>query len=509
MASSNHQELSKNWRYRLYEIIPATMTWGTFILAIVISFVRPLWVIYFIIIFDLYWLFRVSYFIFYISLSWKQFRRDNKTNWQEKLESEVPGWQKFYHIIFLPTYNESLDILRKTFSSLTESDYPTNKFIIVLAGEERAGREKFLDRAEIIRREFGDKFFRLIVTVHPQDLPDEVPGKGSNINYAGHEAKKIVDNELKIPYLDLIVSSFDIDTCAHPQYFSCLTYKYATHPNPTRTSYQPIALYNNNMWQSNIILRTAAFGTTFWLMTDLMRPERLFTFSSHSMSWQMLTDVDFWEKDIVTEDSRIFLQGFLHYNGDYTVTPIFVPVSMNTVAGKTWLEGLRNLYRQQRRWAWGVEHMPYMMWYFRQKRKAKKISLYKRFHYIWNLGEGMYSWATVPILLFILGRLPLYLAQGQEKATVLTQNTPFVLEWLMVLAMTGMLVSAILSLALLPPRPEEAPRHRYIVMFLQWALLPVTLLIFGSIPATEAQTRLLLGGKFRLGFWVTPKEGDK
>ncbi|MFA6534280.1 MAG: glycosyltransferase family 2 protein [Patescibacteria group bacterium] len=509
MASSHHQELSQSLRYRLYEMIPATLTWGTFILAIVFSVFRPLWVIYFIIVFDLYWLFRVSYFIFYIALSWRQFRRDNKIDWQAKLEQEIPDWQRLYHLIFLPTYNESLEVLRRTFASLAASHYSGQKFIVVLAGEERAGRAEFLARAEVIKREFGSQFFRLIVTVHPADLPDEIPGKGSNINYAGHEVKKIIDNDLKIPYADLVVSSFDIDTCAHSQYFACLSYKYLTHPNPERTSYQPIALYNNNMWESDIILRTAAFGTTFWLMTDLMRPERLFTFSSHSMSWQMLVDVDFWEKDIVTEDSRIFLQGFLRYDGDYTVTPIFVPVSMNTVAGKTWWQGLRNLYRQQRRWAWGVEHLPYMLWYFREKKREHKISWYQRAHYIWNLGEGMYSWASMSILLFILGRLPLWLARGSEKAALLTQNTPFVLEWLMDFAMTGMLVSAVLSLALLPPRPEQQPRHKYITMFLQWLLLPVTLIIFGSFPATEAQTRLFLGGKYRLGFWVTPKEGEK
>ncbi|MFA5076539.1 MAG: glycosyltransferase family 2 protein [Patescibacteria group bacterium] len=492
--------------YRFLETVPATLTWATFVLAIIFSFVRPLWVIYFIIVFDLYWVFRVSYFIFYIALSWRQFRQDIKIDWLQQVKT-LPDWGKIYHVVFLPMVKESLVVMENTFDGLTQNIYPLDKFIVVLAGEERAGKEDFLQKAAVIQEKYGHRFLKLLVTTHPQNLPDEIPGKGANINYAGWQIKKIIDEELKIPYENIIVSSFDIDTCVHPQYFACVAYKYLTHPEPTKTSYQPIALYNNNMWESDPVIRVAAFGTTFWLMTDLMRPERLFTFSSHSMSWQMLVDVGFWEKDIVTEDSRIFLQGFIHYNGKYSVTPIFVPVSMNTVGGHSWWQGVKSLYKQQRRWAWGVEHMPYMMWHFRQKRKL--IPFRKRVHYIWNLGEGMYSWATVPILIFILGRLPLWLAKGSDKATVITQNAPFVLEILMMIAMFGILVSAILSLALLPARPHKIAKHKILVMLLQWILLPVTLVVFGSIPATEAQTRLMLGGKFRLGFWVTPKEGSK
>ncbi len=487
----------KQW-YRFLEMIPGGLVWATFILAIVLSFIKPLWVIYFVIVFSLFWLFRVIYFIFYLIISWIKHKRAVNTDWMAKVR-EVPEWEKIYHMVFLPTYRESLDVLRSTLDSIVANSYPLDKFIIVLAGEERA-KDDFLPKAEILRREYGDKFFKFLTTIHPDNVPGEVKGKGANANYAGRQAKKLVD-DLEIPYENIIVSYFDCDTCAHPQYFSCVAYKYLTHPNPTKTSYQPIALYNNNIWESMAFMRVAAFGTTFWLMTELSRPDRLFTFSSHSMSFRALVDVDFWQKDIVTDDSRIFLQCFMRYNGNYSVTPIFVPVSMDTVMADGAWESLKSLYKQQRRWAWGVEHFPYMVRHFKNN---KNISAGKKAKYLWNHVEGMYSWATAPILLFVLGRLPFWLAPNSIQGHTIIQNAPFTIEKLMALAMLGIMFSAVFCAMLLPPRKGKIGFTKRAMMILQWLFLPITLVLFGSLPAVESQTRLMLG-KY-LGFFVTPKE---
>jgi len=224
------------------------------------------------------------------------------------------------------------------------------------------------------------------------------------------------------------------------------------------------------------------------------------------MSWQMLVDVGFWQNNIVTEDSRIFLQGLMRYDGDYEVTPMYITVSMDTVyMGKMW-RSLINQYKQIRRWAWGVEHFPYMMWHFS---KNKKIPRKKALIYLWNQTEGVYSWATVPILIFIMGYLPLYLAERQRETSAIAQAAPVVLSFLMTFAVLGLVVTALMSVYILPKRQGRGWKivMDYLIMLLQWILFPVTFIIFGSIPAIDAQTRLMLG-KY-MGFWNTEKARAK
>ncbi|MCX6785607.1 MAG: glycosyltransferase family 2 protein [Candidatus Komeilibacteria bacterium] len=490
------------FRRRFWEIVPGALTWLTFILAVVFSIWLPIWAIYFIIIFDFLWLMKVIYLIINQLTAWSRFRREVKINWLVKIKALTEkNWQDYYHLIFLPTYKEPYEVISKTFASLLDTNYDPKKFILVLAGEER-DQANFSAIAETISKQYRDKFLKLLITVHPNDLPGEVPGKGSNINYAGHLAQKLID-ELKIPYDNVIVSSFDVDTHPHFQYFAYLTYKYLTHPKPTRVSYQPIALYHNNIWESDPLTRVVANSTTFWLFTDLARSDRLFTFSSHSMSFRALVDVGFWEKDIISEDSRIFLQCLFRYDGDYQVEPLYIPVSMNTVSTGNFWQAMKDQYKQMQRWAWGVEHISYMAKHFKNHPKMPFTIKFKHF---FNQLEGMWSWATAPILITIMGRLPLMLAGKSIQATAIAQNAPLILEKIMTYSLLGLILNAFLSTYLMPERPKTKNWLKIPLTFLEWILFPLTMVFFGSIPATDAQTRLMLGGKYRLGFWVTAKK---
>ncbi len=488
--------------YRIFEILPGLSIWFTLITVIGLSIVKPLWMIYFIIVFDVYWVLRILYFVFYLLISWNRFRHALKTDWLYLLQNKCKNWQDKINIVFLPLCNESWEVVQTSLESIKNSTYDSKKIIIVMAGEGRF-KDNWLDIQEKVKNKYVGSFSDILFYTHPTNLLDEIPGKGSNINYAEKQFKCYAD-EHKWDYKNLIVSVFDIDTVVHPEYFANLTYTYCLHPRPERSSFQPLTLYNNNIWESPSILRIMAFGTSFWILFGLARLDNLVTFSSHSMSFQAIIDCGGHAKDIVSEDSRIFYQCWLKYDGDYEVTPLYIPVSMDTVREDKLWPSLKNLYYQQRRWAWGSEHIPYLLWNLRNN---KKIPLRNKIVKVFHEWEGKWSWGIVAIMITVVGQLPLLVINLRGDSisnTLLFFSAPYILQVLMTMSMLGLFVSAILSMLVLPRRPDRYSPHRYLYMILQWILLPISMIFFSAIPCIDAVTHLMRG-KY-LGFNVSVKK---
>ena len=408
-------------------------------------------------------------------------------------------WDAIHHLIIFPLYKESYEIIRAAIESLIENSYPNNRMIVVLGCEERAGPSA-REIAERIRKEFGERFLKFFVAVHPDGMTGELAGKGSNESYAARMAVKEIIEPMGLPREQVIVSSFDVDTVAPRDYFSILTYSYLTCEKPLRSSFMPIPVYNNNIWNVPAFSRVVAVSGTFWQTMQQVRPERLATFSSHSIPLAPLMEMDYWNVANVSEDSRIFWKALLFFDGDYRVVPLYYPVYMDASEGKNAWQTVKNVYKQQRRWGWGVENIPYLLFGFLNN---PKIPLGRKLYFSFNQLEGFWSWSTNALIIFFLGWLPVWLGSSAFGTTVLAYNLPRFTRWIMTIAMVGMVTSAIYSLRLLPPRPAGHPVRRYIWMAIQWLLLPFTIVGLGSIPGLDAQTRLMLGRY--MGFWVTPK----
>src|SRR5690606_18184485 len=118
-------------QYRLLEMIPGMRIWSTSLGTIVHSFIKPLRVISFILVFALLWLLRVLYFVLFIFVGWRRYRQDSAQDWS-KIVPQMAGADELYHLIILPTYEEPFEVLDSSIQSYKSAKYDKSKMIIVI-----------------------------------------------------------------------------------------------------------------------------------------------------------------------------------------------------------------------------------------------------------------------------------------------------------------------------------------------------------------------------------------
>jgi hypothetical protein len=529
----------RTFQERLWEIIPGSQFWAVFFGSILLSLYLPVWAAIFIICFDLYWVLKAINVAFHLLTSYRKFKFIVTINWQDYtnrlnnfrsfteflitqqaafktglaktfFDQEIKkirglmalgkaggNYLDYYQVILIPYIDESFEVLDSTFKALTASNYPKEKMIMLLASEERAGA-KAQEVAAQIKEKFQNQFFKFFVTIHPDGILGEIKGKSANASFALQSILPELQ-ELGIKDEQVLISNFDSDTIIHPQYFARVMYEFLTATKPYQKSYQPIAIYNNNIWDSPAIIRVVSVSNSFWQFTESSRPDRLRTFSSHTMTLKALIEVGFWKKDIVNEDGYIYWQCYLHYNGDYQVVPLFIPISLDTCLAKTTWQTLINQYKQKRRWAYNVEYYPHLV----PALLKSKANFWDKMYKLYQYAEGNFNWATASILITLLGRLPLYLGGAAFNQSVIGYNLPKITLILLNIALVFLIFSVYINMVLLPPRPKKYSVWRSVMMYVQWVFVPFVSVIFGSLPAVEAQTRLMFGQY--LEFWVTPK----
>ena len=546
----------KQWRVqRTLEVIPGILTWATLIGMIVLSFVLPIWIAVFIIMFDIYWIYRTIFITYYSIVAYNKLQSGKMIDWWERCQNivhpkeyaqamydrmaqlklslrknkltftekralkkeisrlaeykrevqyiateniEVLDWRKIVHVVLLPTANEPAEIIEPAIQAVAESNFPNQQIVILLATEERENTEQRLEKVNYLQNKFKGVFKDFLVTTH-EVAAGEMKCKASNATYAAKKLMVYLD-ERKIDYKRVIFSNFDCDSVCHPQYFAALTHAYITDPKRLQRSYQPLPMYHNNIWDTNAFVRVIVTGSSFWHMFQSTRVQMV-TFSSHSEPFDTLVKVDFWPLNMISEDSIIYWKCFTYYHGDYMVRPIYLPISLDAVLAETYWKTIKNQYKQKRRWAYGIENFPVIM---RAIWPDKQIKLKKKLGIAFEMIEGHHSWATSAFILALLGWLPLIFGGPQFNQSVLAHNLPFVTRYLMTLAMGGLVISMFLSFVLLPPRPAKYGKKRYIYMFLQWFLAPIIAPTLGAIPAVDSQTRILFKRYFG-EFWVTEK----
>jgi cellulose synthase/poly-beta-1,6-N-acetylglucosamine synthase-like glycosyltransferase len=473
---------------RFLEIAPGFLSWGVILFFIALAFLRPVACAVLIIVFDFYWIVRTGYLTTLLVMAYRNLHRQKERNWMGECRRLVPQREcaDVYQLVIFPVYKEAAEILRASLESIRKCHYPKDKMIVVIAFEERnkAARKN----AETLEREFKKEFFGYLSTFHPDGLPGEKRTKGANATWGAKRAREFLD-EKKIPHERVLASCFDADTCVEREYFGCLSYHFLTAKNPHQASYQPIPVYNNNIWQAPSFARLVEISASFCQLIESMRLEKFVTFSSHSMSFKTLVAIDYWPVEMVSDDSVIYWKAFLYFKGDYRVVPLYITVSMDVAFSDNIFKTILMQYRQKRRWAWGVENFPYVVSAFIER---KDIAFIKKIRRGFNLLESHVTWAVWAVILVLIGPLPLIVGGVFFNQIAIGFNLPKVTGLLLNFTFLASLIWVLLSRTILPPRPKGVSWLKNVVMILEWVLVPFIILILGSTPALDAQTHLML-----------------
>ena len=145
------------------------------------------------------------------------------------------------HLVVVSSYREPVALLISTIESIEVQYSAESNITLNISFEERTPEKE--KKIKILEQRFGKKFSRLFFTIHPYNLPGEIPGKCSNANYGIRKSLA----RLECCGLDtdnIIITTCDADTKFHPQYFKALSEKFSGLKDPHLAVFQSPLLYN-------------------------------------------------------------------------------------------------------------------------------------------------------------------------------------------------------------------------------------------------------------------------
>ncbi len=518
-------EKDRHGHYRLFEILPGALSWLLLLLPIILSFINITAAVVFILAYLLIYFVRSVGFSLAGFKGYRMMKRDIKLDWRALIEDverngivegdgvKRPQWHmrnierkktisnpfkpsELIHVAIIATVNEGREVLEPTIRSIINGHHDNSRLILIIAYEGRAGEEtekRVLDLVDDYKSQFMDMF----AVKHPANTPGEVIGKGSNITYAGRQLKTYLESK-NIDPETVIVTTLDSDNRPDERYFLAVSYAFCLVSDPIRASYQPLPMFTNNIWDAPTMMRVIATGNTVFYIVGTTRPHRVRNFSAHAQSMRALIDMDFWSVRTIVEDGHHFWRSYFHFDGDYQVYPLSIPVYQDAVLAEGYIKTIKAQFTQLRRWTYGASDVAYVAdkGFFR-KNSIPKADLIGKF---FNLLEGHVTWATGTILVFGAAFIPPLISPQSFAAN----EIPLIVSRIQRVGLIGLLATVYVCMVTLPPRPRRYRRHRSVLMVVQWVLAPVTSIAFASLAAFNSQTRLMFK-RYLSKFDVTEK----
>lgn len=478
---------------RFLEILPGALTWIALTSPLWLSLTLPFAVAYLIIIADVYWFLSSLRIAILIIIGHRKVEWAKKQPWLENLKKDFPNdWGRYHHLLVLPTYNEHDFILEPVFEAITNSNYPKEKIFLAVGFEERAQKNhpEIVEEVKTALKKYEGIIGGIFTTVHPLGLPGEIPGPGTNRNWMIRNAVKEF-KKLKIKEEQVFVTTLDADFVIHPEFLAGALHKYLSTPSSVRDkrSYTGAFLYYNNYWQAPTPMRLISTGTAFWQIAEMVGSDKYQNFSSLSINLKSLLEVGLWIPNRVNDDSGFYWKAYFHFKGDYKVIPHFLPINADTNLDVNLYKTFINQYQQLKRWAYGIEHIPYV---FKQYFKRTDIDFWDKTDKLIFVLWANLKWGSLALFVTFAGLIIPFINPYYGQ-TVVAVNLPIISSYILTAAFIGLFATVYVHEKTVPPRPKEWNIIQKIWSYLQHLLVPIVLVTISTIPAIDAQTSLMFG----------------
>lgn len=482
---------TRSARYRLLERAPFAVSVLIVALLLVLSFVDPVLGAWYALAAAGIGLVRAGTGAWHLILGYGAVTRSRARSWQSPADVR--------HVVIVTACTESEEVIRPTIAALAELP-DASQMLVVFAREERGGAVLHAT-AERLERDFGDRFAGFLDCPHPEGLAGEIPGKGANLTWAGPAASALV-RRLGWDPSRVLVTSLDCDNIPDPQYFSAAGERWAEHGYRQNLSLQPVALFTLGIWEAPWFARIIAGSNSAWNLICTQRPSRLQNFASHSQPLIALEDMGYWSTQTIVEDGHQYWRSRRHFDADYDVVLVALPIHQTVVNAGAMASTLVAQYKQLARWAYGASDVPYAV--------ESAIAAPSRASW-WRtllLLESHVTLSALPWLLLLAGWVPWLIGGGDGAERRIVRDLPEIIGFMMQVGSLGIVAMAIVTLRLMPPRPIELPRRRWLAHAAQWLLMPIVPLLVNSLCAYRSQLRLFLGN-YCERFDVTEKAAQR
>lgn len=364
------------WYWTLFcRSIPALMVFGVPCTLVGLSYPYPQEVFVLLVVVSSVVVFSNSlYLAFFVPFMLRKIHTANKVSPRSGLDPSKPDIGKqsfedqasqrakereFVHWVVVPNYKEEEETLMGSVDSIAQSMVSKSQICVLLAMESREAGSKV--KAASLVSKYHTKFLKVETCFHPPDLPNDPPGKASNMKWAFNWlSEHFVETNQDTSKVILTVS--DADSDFHKYYFDSLTQAFATSSVEKRckTLWQCPIFHVKNYHRQPMPLTVGTMYTAMSELAVLSDPNSIrFPYSTYSLSYTLAEQVGGWDAEWIAEDWHMGIKCFLLTLGETQVEPIFSPCVNYMPEDNTWWGTIHARWSQAKRHALGFSDLSY------------------------------------------------------------------------------------------------------------------------------------------------------